>query len=179
MSCCEKQQSLLCPINTFLLTLYSMFLAILFYLFEFIGWLMFLVFTPMILSFPGSSVDKESACNAGDWGSIPGLGRSPGEGNGNPLQYSCLENPMDRRAWRATDYGVARVGYDLVTKTTATTHNFKYAMTVYMQIWFLKCRIMLRLLTVKSNAKLSPPPSSWPSHTFCSSSLHPLNITRS
>ena len=41
----------------------------------------------------------ESACNAGDLGSIPGSGRSPGEGNGNPLQYSCLENPMDRRAW--------------------------------------------------------------------------------
>ena len=45
--------------------------------------------------FPGGSVGKESACNAGDPGSIPGLGRSPGEGNGNLLQYSCLENPMD------------------------------------------------------------------------------------
>ena len=49
-----------------------------------------------------------SACNAGDPGSIPGLGRSPGEGNGNPLQYSCLENPMDRGAWRATVHGVAK-----------------------------------------------------------------------
>ena len=46
--------------------------------------------------FPGDSDSKESACNTGDWGSIPGLGRSPGEENGNPLQYSCLENPMDR-----------------------------------------------------------------------------------
>ena len=46
-----------------------------------------------------SSDGKESACNAGDPGSIPGLGRSPGEGNGNPLQYYCLENPMDRGAW--------------------------------------------------------------------------------
>ena len=45
--------------------------------------------------FPGGSVWKESACNVGDPGSIPGLGRSPEEGNGNPLQYSCLENPMD------------------------------------------------------------------------------------
>ena len=45
--------------------------------------------------FPGGSDGKASACNAGDLGSIPGLGRSPGEGNGNPLQYSCLENPMD------------------------------------------------------------------------------------
>ena len=48
---------------------------------------------------------KESACNAGDPGSIPGLGRSPGEGNGNPLQYSRLENPMDRGAWQATVHG--------------------------------------------------------------------------
>ena len=50
---------------------------------------------------------KESANNAGDTGLISGLGRSPGEGNGNPLQYSCLENPTDRGVWRATDHGVA------------------------------------------------------------------------
>ena len=48
---------------------------------------------------------KESVCNAGDTGLIPGSGRSPGKGNGNPLQYSCLENPMDRGAWRATVHG--------------------------------------------------------------------------
>ena len=54
------------------------------------------------------SDSKESACNAGDPGSTPGLGRSPGEGNGNPLQYSCLENPMDREAWQATVHGVAK-----------------------------------------------------------------------
>ena len=59
---------------------------------------------------------KESACNAGDLGSITRSGRSPGEGNGNPLQYSCLENPMVRRAWGATVHGVARVGRDLATK---------------------------------------------------------------
>ena len=51
--------------------------------------------------FPGSSVSKESACNVGDHGSIPGLGRSSGEGNGNLLQYSCLDNPMDRGVWQA------------------------------------------------------------------------------
>ena len=51
-----------------------------------------------LLDFPGGSDGKESACNVGDLGSIPGLGRSPGEGNGNPLQYSCLENPTDRGA---------------------------------------------------------------------------------
>ena len=49
--------------------------------------------------FPGGSGGKESACNAGDQGSVSWLGRSPGEGNGNPLQYSCLENPMDREAY--------------------------------------------------------------------------------
>ena len=55
-----------------------------------------------IRAFPGGSEGKVSACNVGDLGSIPGLGRSPGEGNGNPLQYSCLENSMDRGAWQAT-----------------------------------------------------------------------------
>ena len=58
--------------------------------------------------FPGGSEVKASACNVGDLGSIPGLGRSPGEGNDNPLQYSCLENPMDGGAWWATVYGVAK-----------------------------------------------------------------------
>ena len=57
---------------------------------------------------PGGSDGKESACKAGDAGLIPGLERSPGEGNGNPLQYSCLENPMDREAWCATVHGVTK-----------------------------------------------------------------------
>ena len=57
---------------------------------------------------PGSSDGKESVYSAGDLGSISGLGRSLGGGNGNPLQYSCLENPMDRGAWRATVHGVAK-----------------------------------------------------------------------
>ena len=58
--------------------------------------------------FPSGSDGKESAYNAGDPVSIPGLGRSPGDGNGNPLQYSCLENPMDRETWWATVYRVAK-----------------------------------------------------------------------
>jgi len=57
---------------------------------------------------PCSSNGKESACNTGDPGSIPGSGRSSGEGNGSPLQYSCLENPMDRGAWQATVCGIAK-----------------------------------------------------------------------
>ena len=60
-----------------------------------------------LAGFLGGSAGKESACSAGDLGSIPGLGRSPGDGNGNPLQYSCLGNPMGRGAWRATVHGVA------------------------------------------------------------------------
>ena len=60
------------------------------------------------LDFPGGSDSKESACNAGDPGSVPGLGRSPGEGNGYPLQYTCLENSMDRGASQATIHGVTK-----------------------------------------------------------------------
>ena len=60
------------------------------------------------MGFLGSSAGKESACNAEDLGSIPGLGRFSGEGHGNPLQYSCLENPMDRGAWQAIVHGVTK-----------------------------------------------------------------------
>ena len=60
------------------------------------------------MGFSGGSDGKQSACNAGGPGLISGLGRSPGEGNGNPLQYSCLENPMDRVAWWATVHGVTK-----------------------------------------------------------------------
>ena len=59
---------------------------------------------------------KNLPAYAGDLGSIPGLGRSPGEGNGNSLQYSCLENPMGRGTWQATVHRITRVGHDLVTK---------------------------------------------------------------
>ena len=58
--------------------------------------------------FPSGSEDKVSACSVEGLGSIPGLERSPGEGNGNPLQYSCLENPMDGGAWQATVHGIAK-----------------------------------------------------------------------
>ena len=67
------------------------------------------------MGFPCSSVGKKSACNAGDPGAIPGFGRSPGEGNGNPLQHSCLENPMDRGAWWFT---VISAAVSVMTKVT-------------------------------------------------------------
>ena len=69
---------------------------------------------PLLFGFC-SSVGKESACSAGDPGLIPGSGRSPGEGNGNPLQYSSLGNPMDRGAWQATVHRIARVRHDCAT----------------------------------------------------------------
>ena len=62
----------------------------------------------VIVDFPGGSEGKASACNAGDLGWIPGSGRSPGEGNGTPLQHCCLENPMDGGAWQAAVHGVAK-----------------------------------------------------------------------
>ena len=66
----------------------------------------------MILPFPGGSDGKASVYNVGDLGSIPGSGRSSGEGNGSPLQYYCLESPMDRGAWRLQSTGSQRVRYD-------------------------------------------------------------------
>ena len=73
-----------------------------------------------IPKFPGGSEVKASACRVGDLGSIPGSGRSPGEGNGNPLQYSCLENPMDRGAWWATVHRVAK------SQTRLSYFTFKF-----------------------------------------------------
>ena len=72
----------------------------------------------MNVGFPGGSEDKASACNAGDLGSIPGSGKSPGEENGNLLQYSCLENPIDRGAWWAT--------VPKITKSWTQLSNFTF-----------------------------------------------------
>ena len=69
---------------------------------------MALCFISLSYDFPGSSDGKASVYNSGDLGLIPGLGRYPGGGHGNPLQYSCLENPMDRGAWQATVHGVSK-----------------------------------------------------------------------
>ena len=72
------------------------------------------------MGFPGGSDGKESACGVGDQCLIPGLGRSPKEGNGNPLQYSCLENPMGGEAWQATVHGV--------TKSQTQLSNFTFTL---------------------------------------------------
>ena len=76
------------------------------------------------MGFPDGSVGKESACNAGDLGSIPGLRKCPGGGHGNPRQYSGLENPMDKGAWRAAVHGVTR----------SRTQLINYAQHIYIYI---------------------------------------------
>ena len=82
------------------------------------------------MGFPGGSEVKVSSCNVGDLGSIPGLGRSTGEGNGNPLQHSCLENPMDRGAWWATVHGV--------TESRTQLSNFTYLLMTKLMSVHLK-----------------------------------------
>ena len=80
----------------------------------------------ILLLFSRSSVGKESACSAGDLGLIPGSGRFPGEGNGNPLQYSCLENPKDREARQATVHGVVRAGHNLAAKPNSFSSSMLF-----------------------------------------------------
>ena len=85
--------------------------------------------TPVFLDFPGGSTGKESACNAGDLGSIPGLLRSPGGGHGNPLQDSCLENPMDRGAWQAQVHRVTKSWVQLKQLSMHTHKKPKWKQT--------------------------------------------------
>ena len=96
----------------------------------------------MYWDFPGVSDGKASAYNAGDPGSIPGLGRSPGEGNGNPLQYSCLDNPMDGGAWQATVHGVA--------KSRTPLSDFTFTFKWYYKIIFPKSYLPLTLWKITS-----------------------------
>ena len=94
----------------------------------------------VLLGFPVGSEVKVSACNAGDTGLIPGLGRSLGEGNGNPLQYSCLENPMDRGAWWATVHRVAKSQTQLSDFTFTFTFSFvlyKFCVSKFVKNFFL------------------------------------------
>ena len=122
--------------------------------------------------FPGSSVSKEYAWNVGEPGSIPGTGRSPGEGNANPLQYSCLENSIDRGAWWATVHGVA--------KSWTQLSDFCFT-SVYMPIsnshalWFLNSKSPQVLRHTHAHTSSLPtnplgsPSRNW-SHHWC----HPL-----
>ena len=91
-------------------------------------------------TFLGGSVVKNLSASAGDSSLIPGVGRSPGEGNGNPLQFSCLGNPMDRGAWRATVHSITK------SQTQLSTHTFKAQREIFLiQV---KPRILTYMLTV-------------------------------
>ena len=91
------------------------------------------------MGFPGGSDGKETACNTGDLGSISGSGRSLGEGNGNPFQYSYLENSMDRGAWWATAHGVTK------SQTQLTNQHNKYRDThIYMYIHMYVCLLLFK-----------------------------------
>ena len=85
--------------------------------------------------FPGGSDDKESACNAGDPGSIPGLGRCPGERQGNPLQYSCLENSTVRGAWWATGHGVAK------SQTRLSYEHIQHVQGINLFVFLFFCHL--------------------------------------
>ena len=87
---------------------------------------------------------KESACNVGDLGLIPGSERSPGEGNGNPLQYSCLENPMHRGAWWATVHGVTKESD--TTEQLTHTHTHVVCWRCTEEYWWTKLRVVLPLV---------------------------------
>ena len=99
--------------------------------------------------FPGGSDSKASAYSAGDLGSTPGSGRSPGEGNGNPLQYSCLENPMGGGAWWAIVHGVAE------SDTTERLHSLTIYVCIYIYISLSRVRLFVTLWTIAHQA---PPP---------------------
>ena len=105
---------------------------------------------------------KESPCNAGVGGSIPGSETSPGEGNGKPLQYSCLGKPVDRGAGQATAHGVTRVGHDSATKLTTTTHRLKrtYIYQVYNELPCMKTE----LLHENTNLEVSSRYQKWYTH---------------
>ena len=95
-----------------------------------------------LMGFPGGSDSKESTCNVGDLDLIPGLGRSPGGGQVNPLQYSCLENPMDRGAWQAMVHSVAESG------TTEATEHARTRAHIYTYIYIHSFSYSFPLLVI-------------------------------
>ena len=83
------------------------------------------------MGFPGGSDGQESACNVGDLGSMTGLGRSPGEGHSNPLQYSCLENPVDRGGWWSTIHGVTEL--DITYQLNSNSYQSGHQALIYRE----------------------------------------------
>ena len=99
------------------------------------------------LGFPHSSVSKESACNAEDLGSIPGSRSSPGEGNGNPLQYSCLEKPMDRGAWGLQPVGVTKKSDTTDLSDTNNVTMYIYNTNIFVDKFFISLVEFLGCMT--------------------------------
>ena len=141
--------------------------------------------------FPHGSAGKEPGCNAGDPGSIPGLGRSPGEGNGSPLQYSWLENPMDRGALQPTVHGVTksrtRVSINNWPHLKPGRHTLQFSLSSYTDnkfwwFWFLNITYLpyiLLVFLIASGPSLSHPPHIWqrnPSKRTCLMCLSSLEI---
>ena len=118
----------------------------------------------LYLGFPGGSDPKESACKTGDRGSIPGSGRSPGKGNGNPLQYSCLGNPMGRGAWWATVHGVAKNRTQLSNECDACGINLVPPLETEHKPSVVKAWGVLTLGSPRNSTKLCP-------------STRPINMT--
>ena len=127
------------------------------------------------MDFPGGSEGKASNCNAGDLGSIPGSGRPPGEGNGNPLQYSCLENPIDRDAWWATVHGIAKsrtqlsdftfsISFLSIHKSIKYTYlcMYKHLCIVFLNFTFLALKMFFILLKASWNFQTNALSSSAP-----------------
>ena len=108
------------------------------------------------MGFPCSSVGKESACSAGHPGSIPGLGRSPGEGNGNPLQYPCLKNPRDRGSWQATVHEVAKSQARLSEQAPSPFVEFLIGIYLHSSIRDKHEQFFLVPTTVLPTAGISP-----------------------
>ena len=120
------------------------------------------------MGFPGGSDGKESACNARDLGSIPGLGRSPGGGHGNPLQYYCLENPHGQRSLVGYSTGLQRAGHDWVVKHThvhipspSFFHRVNYLCCqfkcIYISFLFYFIFKLYIIVLVLPNIKMNPP----------------------
>ena len=121
------------------------------------------------MDFPVGSDGKAWACNAEHLGSIPGLGRSPGEGNGNPLQYYCLENPMDRGTWWATVHGVAKSWTrlsDFISFSVYIFLFFLFFLFLYFTILYWFCHTSTCICHGCTHVPNPEPPSHLPPHTI-------------
>ena len=132
----------------------AFFLYLVFHLDSYLVYLIIYIIACLLLSkrmgFPSGSVGKESARHAGDLGSVPGLGRFPGEGSGNPLQYSGLENSMDRRARQAADHGSQRIRHDCATFTF-----FEFSKRMGLKAWLGSLRLYIRFINFELHCGMS------------------------